>query len=255
MTNWVNLVKYFLIKDIKSRYAGSGLGMFWTIMMPVFQILLYWFVFSTVMRVRPYSHAQIPYVFFLLSTYFFWLAISESIVRSGMTIIENAELVKKVPFPIIILPISITLSSYLQSMVGVVFFILAFTFSGLSHLSMFMIVPVLILQLLFSMGVGMLLAAIIPYMRDLQQIVGYVLQGMFFLSPILYSLEAIPENLRVLTYLNPVTLYVESYHKIILERTLPGLWYWGAMAFYSGLFLFLGIKIFMKLNEGFADIL
>ena len=255
MTNWVNLVKYFLIKDIKSRYAGSGLGMFWTIMMPVFQILLYWVVFSTVMRVKPHSNAQIPYVLFLLSTYFFWLAISEGIARSGMTIIENAELVKKVPFPIIILPISITLSCYLQSMVGVIFFILVFTFSGLSHLSMFMIVPVLILQLIFSVGAGMLLAAIIPYLRDLQQITGYVLQGMFFLSPILYSLEAIPETLRVLTYLNPVTLYVESYHKIILERTLPGLWYWGAMAFCSGLFLFLGIKVFTKLNDGFADIL
>ena len=125
MTSWVNLVKYFLLKDIKTRYAGSGLGMFWAIVVPVFQILLYWFVFSTVMRVRPHANAQIPYALFLLSTYFFWLAISESISRSGMTIIENAELVKKVPFPIIILPISITLSSYLQSMVGVIFFILA----------------------------------------------------------------------------------------------------------------------------------
>ncbi|MFI5294182.1 MAG: ABC transporter permease [Thermodesulfovibrionales bacterium] len=255
MTNWVNLVKYFLIKDIKSRYAGSGLGIFWTVMMPVFQILLYWFVFSTVMRVKPHSNAQIPYVFFLLSTYFFWLAISESIARSGTIILENAELVKKVPFPIIILPISITLSSHVQSMVGVILFILAFTFSGLSHLSLFLIVPVLILQLLFSMGVGMLLAAIIPYMRDLQQVIGYVLQGMFFLSPILYSLDAIPERVRGLTYLNPVTLYIESYHKIIFEGTLPGPWHMGAMAFCSGLFLFLGIKVFMKLNEGFADIL
>lgn len=255
MTNWFNLVKYFLIKDIKSRYAGSGLGAFWTIMMPVFQILLYWFVFSTVMRIKPQSNAQIPYVLFLLSTYFFWLAIAESIARSGMTIIENAELVKKIPFPVIILPISITLSSHLQSMVGVVFFILAYTLLGFSHLSLFLIVPVLILQLLFSMGVGMLLAAIIPYMRDLQQIIGYVLQGMFFLSPILYSLETMPENVRSLAFLNPVTLYIDSYHKIIFEGTLPGLWYMGAMVLCSGLFLFLGIKVFMKLNEGFADIL
>ncbi len=255
MTNWVNLVKYFLIKDIKSRYAGSGLGIFWAVMMPVFQILLYWFVFSTVMRVRPHSNAQIPYVLFLLSTYFFWLAISESISRSGMTIIENADLVKKVPFPIIILPISITLSSHLQSMVGVIFFIFAFTLSGFSHLSLFLILPVLILQLIFSMGMGMLLAAVIPYMRDLQQIIGYVLQGMFFLSPILYGLESIPESVRGLAYLNPVTLYIESYHKIILEGALPGVWFFGAMALCSGFFLFLGIKVFMKLNEGFADIL
>ncbi len=255
MTNWVNLVKFFLIKDIKSRYAGSGLGTFWTIMMPVFQILLYWFVFSTVMRVRPHGNAQIPYVFFLLSTYFFWLAVSESISRSGMTIIENAEIVKKVPFPLIVLPISMTLSSYLQSMVGVIFFIIAFTFSGMSHLSMFMIVPVLILQLIFSMGVALLLSAIVPYMRDLQQVIGYVLQGMFFLSPVLYSLDAIPEGVRGFTYLNPLTFYIESYHKIIFERALPDLWSIGGMVFFSGSFLFLGRKVFLKLNEGFADVL
>jgi ABC-type polysaccharide/polyol phosphate export permease len=251
----MNLVKYFLIKDIKGRYAGSGFGIFWAVMLPVFQILLYWFVFSTVMRVRPYSNSQVPYVIFLLSTYFFWLAVSESIMRSGTTILENADLVKKVPFPTIVLPISVTLSGYLLNMVGVVFFILALTFSGMLHLSLFLIVPVLILQLLFSLGVAMLLAAIIPYMRDLQQVIGYVLQGMFFLSPVLYSIDAIPEEVRGLTYLNPLTLYIESYHKIIFERTFPGLWYMGAMVFCSGLFLFIGVKVFTKLNEGFADVL
>jgi ABC-type polysaccharide/polyol phosphate export permease len=120
---------------------------------------------------------------------------------------------------------------------------------------LFFIVPVLILQLLFSLGVAMLLAAIIPYMRDLQQIIGYVLQGMFFLSPVLYSLDAIPEKVRGLTYLNPATFYIESYHKIIFERAFPGLMYTGGMVFFSGFFLFVGIKVFAKLNEGFADIL
>ncbi len=255
MVNWLNLVKYFLIKDIKSRYAGSGLGIIWTVIMPLFQILLYWFVFSTVMRVRPHSGANMPYVLFLLSTYFFWIAISESIVRSGMTMIENADLVKKVPFPVIILPISITLSCYVQSMVGVALFIVAYAFSGFLHLSIILIVPVLFLQLLFSLGLGMLLAAIIPYIRDLQQILGYLLQGMFFLSPILYSMDAIPEAYRGLTYLNPVTLYVEAYHKVVFDGTLPGGWYMGAMVLCSGLFLFLGVKVFLRLNEGFADIL
>ncbi len=255
MSQWVSLVKYFLIKDIKGRYAGSGFGVFWAIILPVFQIGLYWFIFSTVMRVRPYSHSQVPYVIFLLSTYFFWLAVSESVMRSAGTILENAELVKKVPFPTIVLPISVTLSGYLQNMVGVAFFILALTFSGMLHLSLFLVVPVLALQILFSLGVAMLLAAIVPYMRDLQQMIGYFLQGMFFLSPVLYSLDAIPEGVRGLTYLNPLTFYIESYHKVIFERTLPDLWLVGGMVFFSGFFLFLGRKVFLKLNEGFADVL
>lgn len=255
MSTWVNLIRYFLIKDMKVRYAGSGLGILWTIAIPVFQILLYWFVFSTIMRVRPYSNAQIPYIYFLLSTFFFWLAIPEGILRSGMVIIENAELVKKVPFPNIVLPISVTLSGYLQNMIGVIFFILIYALSGLSHLHLIFIVPVLFLQLLFSVGAGMLMSAIVPYVRDLQQVMGYVLQGMFFLSPVIYSLDAIPERFRSLAYLNPATIYIESYHRIIFEKAFPGLWHMGAMVCISGLFLFLGIRVFNKLKEGFADIL
>ena len=255
MANWYNLIKYFVVKDIKARYAGSGLGVFWTVMMPLFQILLYWFVFSTVMRVKPHSGGHIPYVLFLLSTYFFWLAISDSVVRSGGTMIENAELVKKVPFPVIILPISITLSCYAQSMVGVALFVIAYAFSGFLHLSVILIVPVLAMQLLFSIGLGMILAAVIPFMRDLQQMIGYVLQGMFFLSPILYSMEAIPEAYRGLAYLNPVTLYIEAYHSVVFDGTLPGAWHMGGMALCSGLFLFVGVKTFKRLNEGFADVL
>jgi ABC-type polysaccharide/polyol phosphate export permease len=255
MSKWVKLVRYFLIKDIKSRYAGSGLGIIWAVILPVFQILLYWFVFSTVMRVRPYSDTQIPYLYFLLSTFFFWLAIPEGILRSGTVIIENAELVKKVPFPNITLPIAITLACYLHNMIGVIFFIIIYSVSGLSHSYLFLIIPVLFLQLLFSLGAGMFMAAIVPYVRDLQQVMGYVLQGMFFLSPVIYSLDAIPERFRSIAYLNPVTIYIESYHTIILKKALPNLWHVGVMVCISGLFLSLGIKVFKKLNEGFADIL
>jgi ABC-type polysaccharide/polyol phosphate export permease len=255
MSNWLNLIKYFLIKDIKSRYAGSGLGVFWTFILPVFQILLYWFVFSTIMRVRPYSNAQIPYVYFLLSTFFFWLAFSESFTRSGMVIVENAEIVKKVHLPNIVLPVSVTLSSYLHNMIGVIIFIVIFAASGSLHLHLFLIAPVLFLQLLFSVGLGMVMAALVPYVRDLQQVVGYVIQGMFFLSPVIYSLDAIPERFRGLAYLNPITVFIESYHTIIFERHLPGLWYVVGMVCISGLSIFLGIKVFNKLKEGFADIL
>ena len=255
MSNLINLVKYFLIKEIKSRYAGSGLGILWTVLLPVFQIILYWFVFSTIMRVRPYSNAQIPYIYFLLSTFFFWLPIPEGILRSGTVIIENAELVKKVSFPNIALPLSTTLACYLHNMVGVIIFILIYTVSGLSHLHLFFIFPVLLLQILFSVGASMCISAIVPYVRDLQQVMGYILQGMFFLSPIIYSLDAIPEKFRNLVYLNPITIFIESYHTIIFGRSVPGLWDIGSMVVISGLFLFLGIKVFNKLSEGFADIL
>jgi ABC-type polysaccharide/polyol phosphate export permease len=255
MSRRLNLIMYFFIKDIKGRYAGSGLGIFWSVVLPIFQILLYWLVFSTIMKIRPYTNAQIPYVFYLLSTYFFWLAISESAGRSGMTIIENAELVKKVSFPNVALPIAVTLSGYLHGMIGVAIFIIVYALSGGIHPHMFLIIPVLLLQLIFSLGVSMLMSAIVPYIRDLQQVIAYLLQGMFFLSPIIYNLEAFPERFRSLAFLNPITVYIESYHKIIFEKTVPGAGYLGGMIFISFFFLFLGMKVFNKLKEGFADIL
>ena len=255
MSNLFNLVKYFVVKDIRARFAGSGLGVLWALILPIFQILIYWFVFSTVMRVRPYSNAQIPYVYFLLSTFFFWLTIPDGILRSGTVIIENAELVKKVSFPNIALPVAVTLSSYLQNMIGIVFFIIMYSLSGMAHLQMFFILPVLFLQVLFSIGAGMLMSAVVPYMRDIQQVMNYVLQGMFFLSPVLYGMDSIPEKFRSLAYLNPITVYIESYHTIIFERHFPDLRYLGGMVFISGFFLLLGLKVFNKLNEGFADIL
>lgn len=255
MSNWISLVRYFLIKDIKARYAGSGLGVFWAVILPGVQILLYWFVFSAIMRIRPYSDSQVPYVYYLLSTFFFWLAISEGISRSGTILIESAELVKKVSFPNIVLPVAVTLSGYLHHLVGVVLAITIFLLTGISHAHMLLIVPVIVLQILFSIGSGMIMAAIVPYMRDIQQLTGYVLQGMFFLSPIIYPLDAIPERFRFFAFLNPVTVYVESYHTIIFERHIPDPSYLFGMVFISSLFLFAGVKIFSKLSEGFADIL
>lgn len=255
MENKLNLIKYFMVRDFKTKYAGSALGILWTFLMPGLQILLYWFVFSTVMRVRPYSNSQIPYIHYLLSTFFFWLAVSEGISRSGSILIENAELVKKVSFSNIVLPVSATLSSYMHHFIGVIFAIIIFALSGFFHIQMLFIIPVLMLQILFSIGSGMIMAAIVPYIRDIQQVTGFVLQGMFFLSPVIYPLDAIPERFRLFAFLNPITVYVESYHKIIFEKQFPDPSYIAGMVFISCLFFFTGIKVFNKLSGGVADIL
>ena len=159
MSTWINLVKYFLIKDIKSRYAGSGLGMFWTFLMPLIQILLFWFVFSAIMKARPYANTQMPYIYFLLSSFFFWLAFSEGLIRASSVIIENAEMVKKVSFPNIVLPVTVTLSSYIHHMVGFVLFLAAYFISASVSPAIVLVIPILLLQIFFSLGLGLLFVA------------------------------------------------------------------------------------------------
>lgn len=255
MSAWLNLIKYFVIKDIRARYAGSGLGILWSLLTPVFQIVIYVFVFSTVMKTRPYGNTAIPYSLFLLSTFFFWLAFSEGILRASGVILENADMVKKISFPNIVLPVSVTVSTYLPHMVGFLLFLVYFALRFSLGAPALLVIPVVILQLAFTIGIGVLLAAFMPYVRDISQLLGYVIQGLFFLSPVLYSFEAIPEKLRFLFYLNPFTYFAASYQKIILSGELPPAGYWAIIIVLSVATLAAGVAAFQKLREGFPDVL
>lgn len=255
MRDKLHLLLYFLKKDIKARFAGSGLGLLWTIIIPVVQIVLFWFVFSAIMRSRPYANTQVPYLYFLLSSFFFWLAFSEGVLRSANVIIENAETVKKIFFPKIFLPVTATISSYTLNSIGFLFFIAIYSMTASVSPAIVLIVPVLFLQFLFSLGLGMFLAALIPYLRDIGQLLGYILQGLFFLSPIIYSIESIPEKFRIIFYLNPFTYFASSYHKIILLKEIPSLLHLGIIFCISVLTFIAGYYTFKKLEDGFADVL
>lgn len=255
MKSKLHLLIYFLKKDLQTKYAGSALGVIWTFLMPVIQILLLWLVFSTIMKARPYGNSQIPYIYFLLSSYFFWLAFLEGTMRAANSIIENSEIVKKISFPKIILPITATLSSYVPNILGYVLFILIFSIKASLGPMVFMVIPVLLLQVIFSLGVGMILSAVVPYVRDLGQILGQILQGLFFLSPIIYSMDAIPEKLKIIFYLNPMTYFALSYQRILLLGEFPSLYHL-AISLSLALFFFIGGRyVFNRLKEGFADVL
>lgn len=251
----LNILVYFLKKDIKSRYAGSGLGILWTFLLPIFQIFLFWFVFAQIMKARPYASMEIPYIYFLLSSFFFWLAFSESLMRSSYSILENSEMVKKVAFPNIVLPLTSVLSSYIHHLVGFIIFIVFYMYSISAHPLLFMVLPVFIIQVIFSIGLGLIFASLLPYFRDISHILSSILQGIFFLSPIMYSIELIPERFRFLIFLNPFTYFATSYQNIILLKKFPSFLHLGIISLLSLFTLLIGIYIFRRLKEGFADIL
>jgi len=255
MNKNLNLLFYFLKKDLKARYAGSGLGMFWTILMPLIQIVLFWFVFSAIMGLKPYAKTEVPYTYFLLSTFFFWLAFVDGLIRSSNIILENGDMVKKVSFPNVILPITATLSLYIQHMVGFLIFILFFDITKSFSVMHLMVIPVLAIQLVFSIGAGMLFAAIMPYVRDIGAVLIQFTQALFFLSPILYSLESVPQKIRFVYYFNPMTYFVSSYHNIILFNKMPQMNFMLIMIAVALVSIILGYYVFKKMRPGFADVL
>jgi ABC-type polysaccharide/polyol phosphate export permease len=251
----LHLFIYFLKKDIKSKYVGSGLGVLWAFVLPLFQIFLFWFVFASIMKVRPSAGLQVPYLYFLLSSFFFWLAFSESVTRATHVILENAEMVKKVSFPNVMLPLTVTASSYIHHLIGFVFFMIVYVVTVPVGPILLLIIPVLLIQIAFSAGLGLMGAALLPYARDIGQVLGYVLQGVFFLSPVMYSVEVIPKDFETLVYLNPFTHFALSYQRIILSGEPPELYQIGVIFSLAAAAVFGGAYVFGKLKDGFADVL
>lgn len=252
----MSFIKYFLIKDLKLRYAGSGIGSLWAILTPLLQILIFWFVFSEILKTRAYIGVQIPYIYFLLSSIFFWFAFSEGVFRASNAIIDNRDTIKKVAFPYIILPLTVTISAYILNMVGFILFFVVFMITTSSPSPvMLLIIPVLIMQFLFSLGLGMSLSAISPYIRDIGQILGPLMQGIFFMTPIIYSIESVPKKFQIIFYLNPLTYFISSYQKILLLNEIPPVNQLATIFLLSISSLFGGFYIFKKLKDGFADVL
>lgn len=255
IVNKIRLLLYFLIRDIRAKYAGSNIGIIWTLVQPLLQIVLFWFVFSSIFRARPYAGSDMSYIYFLLSSLFFWMAFSDGLIKSSHVILENAELIKKVNFPNIILPFSGTLSAYFHHLIGFCIFFLFYIFTtGISPVFL-LLIPVVFLQLIFSIGLGLALSSLLPYIRDLSHIIFQLTQALFFLSPILYSIELIPDNLKIFFYLNPLTYFISSYQQIILFRSFPPLFYFIIMTGLAITFFIGGFFIFRKLKAGFADVL
>jgi ABC-type polysaccharide/polyol phosphate export permease len=207
------------------------------------------------MKARPYGNTGIPYIWFLLSSFFFWLAFSEGLMRSSTIIVENAEIIKKVSFSNIVLPVATTLSSYLSPMIGFLLFIIVYSLVIAFNVSIILVIPVLLVQIVFSAGLGILFSALLPYIRDIGQVLSYILQGLFFMSPIIYSIEAIPDKFRILFYMNPITYFAASYQRMILMGEAPTFFHITVICLLAVVSLSAGIVIFRKLNEGFADVL
>jgi len=252
----INLIYYLLKKDIKSLYVGSTLGALWIILRPLLIIAVFWLVFAEIMKVRPYAgKVNVPYIFFMLSTIFFWFGFQEGVIRASASVIEKGDIIKKVYIPIEVFPLVATLSSYFNHLVGAVIFFLVITVLYSPSAMWVLVVPIVVLQILFTLGLGFLLSAFAVYVRDIPQIMNIIMQAFFFLTPIVYPLEIVPEKVRFLFYLNPLTYFIKTYQDIIIYREFPNYLFIIMLTVLSVTTLIIGLKTFNKLKEGFADIL
>lgn len=237
-------------RDLKGRYKGSVLGFLWTFINPLLQLLVYTFVFSIVMRAGIEE-----YYLFLFVALVPWIFFSTSISGGAGCILVQQDMVKKIYFPREVLPIAYVTSQFVNMLLSflVIFAVLLFGGKQLNFFAILCLPIIMLVEYLLALGVTMLTSAITVYIRDLEYILGIVTLALQFLSPIMYSVDQVPEEVRGIFYANPMTPIIIAYRDVLYYAKVPEL---GTLVHAVGVgvgLLVVGTILFGKLKKHFAE--
>jgi len=262
LTVWRNrsLIRVMVRREVLGRYRGSFGGSLWTVISPLLLILTYFFIFSIVMRATfPGDTSRAGYVLYFLAGMLPWLAFSEAVGRAPGVVLEHRNFVKKLVFAVETLPINLVAGGLVSE------FFAALLYCGfilvLRHslpLTILWLPVLLIPQVLFTAGVSWFLAALGAFVRDLGQLIGFVMTIWFFMTPICYPEESwrgLPRFATALLSKNPMCILVRGYRSIFLESHAPAfgpLWKFWVLA---AVVFILGHAWFYKLRKSFADMI
>ncbi|MFF2480881.1 ABC transporter permease [Paenibacillus sp. NPDC058071] len=246
----------FSIKDFKARYLGSFLGVLWAFIQPTIQILIFWFVFQVGFKSMPVD--DFPFILWLISAMIPWFFISDSIQHSTNSIVDNSYLVKKVVFRVSILPVAKIYSALYIHLFFIFFMMAMFAIYGywpsLYNLQILYYLPAASLLIL---GISWITSSLVIFLKDVGQFISMMLQFGFWLTPIFYSLDIVPERFQLLFKLNPFYYIIDGYrnsfvyHEWFWEHPRMTLYYWVVTLFV----LAVGTLVFKKLRPHFADVL
>lgn len=253
-----NLIWQMTKREVIGRYRGSVMGLFWSLFNPVLMLAVYTLIFSVVFKARwgGGSDSKTEYAAILFTGLIVHGLFAECVNRAPGLILGNVNFVKRVVFPLDILPWVALGSALFHAAISVgvllVFFLALHGFLPWTVLFL----PLLILPLLLLiMGVSWFLAATGVYLRDVAQTTGLITTVMMFLSPVFYPVTALPEAYRPLLYLNPLTFIIEEARNLLIWGKTPELTSWALYFAASLLVAWAGLWWFQKLRKGFADVL
>lgn len=255
---WMNrsLIGSMVRRDILARYRGSFGDAMWTLLHPLLLMMTYFFVFGVVLQTRFGSdQSRTGFALYFLAGMLPWLAFSEPATRSTFVILEHRVFVKKLVFPVAILPVIQAAAGLVTSLFATALFLVALVIvkGGLPVTALGL--PMLMIpQILFTLGICWFLAASGVFLRDLAQVIGLLLTLWFFLTPICYPETSLPAALAPILMKNPLFQFVRGYREMLLEATLPSLpallKLWGIAL----LTFFAGHAWFGRLKRSFADV-
>ncbi len=255
-----DLIMQLTMRELTQRYRSSYLGMLWTVINPLLMLMIYTFIFSTVFQAKwgTLHTSQGPGTFAL--TLFAGLiafnVFSEVLHRAPVLILQVPNYVKKVVFPLEILPVVILNVALVQSLISLSILVIGVIFC-LGFISpMMVLLPLAYLPLLLlCLGLGWFLASLGVYVHDTGHAIVFIVQVLFFMSPIFYPISAVPEHFRTVLYLNPLTTIIDGFRHVLLWQQ-PLAWpVWSMLTTCTAALAWLGYLWFMKTKEGFADVI
>ena len=249
ISTYFEFLKSNVKKDIRGKYKGSFLGILWSFINPLLSVLVYAIVFPYIMRIKVEN-----YLIYLITGIIPWTFFTAAINTGIISILVNADIIKKVYFPRILLPISSVTSALVNFLISCII-VLGFCIFGGVGISIHLLwLPVIaFIQYLMLLGFTFILSSIEIYMRDIEHIVTFILAMAFYVTPILYTPDIFPSKLSWILKLNPMAYLVNAYRAIFLYHQNPSFYGLGIVFLFS-LFIFtIGYAIFEKLQKGFAE--
>ena len=258
----LNLLATLVRRDLEAQYKGSILGNLWPLLNQLSQLLIYTYVFSIVLKVKlnlagfP-ENSDITFGVWLFAGLLPWSAFTSGLIKSGVSVVGQPNLVKKVVFPLGLLPLVPILTAFIESSLGLAALIAIVAVSSQKlNATLFLLPLVWIPQLLLTAGLGYLTAGLTVFLRDIPQTLGVILNFWFYLTPIVYPASVIPEQWRgVIFWLNPMAAISELYRDLILLGEVKHWGEWGVATLISAAIFWGGLMVYRRLRPAFADVL
>ncbi len=253
----LNLVAALARRELAARYRGSMLGLLLALLTPVVMIALYTFIFAGIFGARFGREGSTwDYALYVFCGLLPWAAFAETLQTSSTTIITHANLVKRVVFPLEVLPVSHALAAVGNQVFGTLALLAAtLLVRGRIHPTLLWLPLLVSLQLILMFGLSWLVASLGVFLRDTRDAVSLGLTAWMFLTPLLYPEQIVPERYRVFIEYNPWTPLIRSYRRVVLENSAPD-WRGLLLFFLFALFFFIiGYWWFARTRRNFADVI
>ncbi len=248
------LLWFLTWRDVSIRYKQAVLGVAWAVIQPVLTMLIFTLVFNKGLGVKSPDSA-LPYAVFSMSGLLIWQYFSGGLSRAGNSLVGGSQLITKVYFPRLVLPLSGVTAPLVDFLISFVVLLILMGILGIAPVWTIVFVPLFVLlALLTALALGLWLSALNVLYRDFQYIIPLFVQLLMFVSPVIYDMSALPEGwIRVLFSLNPMTGAVGGFRWALLGQAWPGDYLWIGTAIVLVL-LFGGLFFFKRIERVFADV-